>query len=825
MKIPKSFYLLFFCSAVGYSSLHAQSFKGSADSLAKKIEHYGLKNGPSTLFTCFDKNVYVANENVWFTSYLLNYADKRTKPTILSVILVDDSCRSIRLEQKFGITDGMSFGHVLLPDSLPAGDYSFITYTNVLTNGKPRDIFIQPISIKEPPVHAFSVSLKIEESGIAAPADSEKVVLQMEDNKHHPIAGATAAWNIGDGPDQITGGTATTDQFGKYVFSIPRKQIIVGKNILNVSARYYSDVKNIKILLPLKAEKFSVKFFAEGGHLVDGIESLVGWEAKTAAGAPAKVTGVLYKGRQAIDTIETDKYGMGRFKLKPAVTETYSLRIISNAADTSYFLPHALASGSILSLKRGILEDSLQIKLMSKYAQKYFIVVHNFRKVFYAFPIEVNETGKIIEVNIKDLPKGLSTVTVLDSLQRPCAERIFFAHYAPRSMVSVSTDSTAYGTRQKVKIRLKLETVDNDPATHGIVSIACIQSSRNELKKASDIASYIYLKNELEALPVKENYMGKSSADRDYLEKVLLIKGWRKYKWQDAAGKNTDTVLDKQTTIAIGGSVTFYGKPVKRPANLMVITDSATNVIKTDAKGNFLLEKDAILTNGRKKISLLLDYPKNTGYKIGMTNVFGKVNDSLMHNFSPFNYNSAEYVNNADTILPGFNRTVRLKEVKIVAKRDDIYSAPKEQPSPIIHPKVNECGDWVCRYGILNCARHYGQPDNTLPVVGQLYYDVGYSKVVYKGCKLIPPQLEMASINGINYPKEFYGEDYSKFNPPEPEYQSTIYWKHACHIDAKKEVELSFYTSDLTGLFQVTVQGVSSNDLIYQKVEFNVKKK
>jgi hypothetical protein len=117
------------------------------------------------------------------------------------------------------------------------------------------------------------------------------------------------------------------------------------------------------------------------------------------------------------------------------------------------------------------------------------------------------------------------------------------------------------------------------------------------------------------------------------------------------------------------------------------------------------------------------------------------------------------------------------------------------------------------------------EPGTTLPVVGHSYYIEDYVTDIYKGCQLIPPQLEMASINGINYPKEFYGEDYSKFSSPEPEYHSTIYWKHACYIDAKKEVELSFYTSDLTGLFQITVQGVSSNDLIYQKVEFNVKKK
>jgi hypothetical protein len=82
----------------------------------------------------------------------------------------------------------------------------------------------------------------------------------------------------------------------------------------------------------------------------------------------------------------------------------------------------------------------------------------------------------------------------------------------------------------------------------------------------------------------------------------------------------------------------------------------------------------------------------------------------------------------------------------------------------------------------------------------------------------------MLKINGINYSKEFYGEDYTKLNLSQPEYQSTIFWKHACFINSKDETTLRFYTSDITGPFKVIIQGITANDVIYGEKEFNVRK-
>ncbi|HTK19812.1 MAG TPA: hypothetical protein VL442_09880 [Mucilaginibacter sp.] len=750
---------------------------------------------------------------------------KTNKPTILSVILVDDSCHSVAFQQKYPIADGLCFGHFLIPDSIPPGDYSLITYTNILTDGTPQDIFTQPITIKEPSGQVFSATLTILDTNQNTTNNDQKVLLKLEDPLHHPIIGATAKWNLGGNPNRKPDETVKTDSQGQYIFSIPQNLISKGNNTLNVTTTYLNETKDVQVVLPSAIWKPDIKFFPEGGELVDGVESVVGWEAKTARGAPTEIKGILYKDGKVIDTIITNQYGIGRFKLAPATAHEYQIKVIGDASDSSYMLPKALKKGVVLTLKHAILNDSLRINLKSTSPQKYTIVIHNFRQVFYTFPLEINSAGGIIDVNLQRLPKGLSTITVLDSLKRPCAERIFFAHYSQRTPIHVVTDRLEYGPRQKVKVKLRLDSICND-STRAAVTIACVQSSRVLVKKANDMASYIYLRNELEALPIKEEYMGQSNADRDYLETILLVKGWRRYKWQQMVEESVDTISNKEIGIMINGSVSLNGRPLKKPTHIMVKTDSATNVIITDARGNFQLDKDMLLTNERKRVHLLLEYSKDDGYKIKMNNFFGKLNDSLRSSLMPADYSLTGFRSDNNEIEnpTGARRIIRLKEVRIKSSRDNVY---KEDPLAdiILKPQRNKCGDWVCRYNVLNCTLHPLEPDNTLPVIGRTYYvDGSTDKVVYKGCTVVPNQLEKISLEGINYPKEFYGSDYSRFSLPEPEYQSTIYWKNVCYITKGKETELSFYTSDLTGTFQIIVQGVSSSDLIYQKIEFNVKK-
>ena len=803
-------FFIFFFGVILYPwYVNAQAELPIPDSLLSKITYYGLKNSSSVLFAHFDKTIYLNNENAWFTAYLLNYDKGKSNPTFLSALLVNDNKKTISVEQRFIMTDGLSFGNILIPDTIPPGDYSFILYTNELRNGKPAGTFTQHITIKATSKSAITATLSIIDT---SSLDYHKIIVMVTDKAGRPLPDAIVDYRIG----RISG-KMKTDHNGQCELLVPVQHSAGDYNILSADISYKKDTRNVQLVIPFVKHKINIKFYPEGGNLVNGTQSVIGWEAKDTYGMPVKLNAVLYKDKRPIDTLYTDSYGMGRFKIIPIQSSKYELRV-TNFNDSIYKLPLILNKGPVITINNAITKDSLRVRLTSKYAGRYYLFIHNYKQPFFFIPVEIGVMGKNILINLADIPKGLSTVTVLDSLQRPCAERIFFAHYDRQIKADITTDKQEYTTRQKVELKLKLNPQTAD-ATQGMVSIACVQSSRMEIRKANNIESYVYLRNELENIPVKENYMEHDSESITYLENVLLIKGWRRYKWKEMDKVTTkDTAIEIKNIPPVEADVNHYGKPSKKSEKVMAMTDSVVSVIQTDNVGHFILNEKQVITTPGRKVHLLLNDHTNS---IKMNNIFDDLNNQVIKCLEPV-YNNLFSITSASTdaqIITGFDHAINLKEVKIISKKDSQYQTSNLDMSE----KENLCGDYVCRYNFLNCPIHPHESDNRAPVVGEIYHNHIGGDQVYKGC-LVIPETSMLNVKGISYSQEFYGEDYSIINPSIPEYQSTIFWKHACIVNSQEETTLSFYTSDITGPFKIIIQGITDNDVIYGEKEFNVQK-
>ncbi len=816
------------CIIVSYSTLYAQPANIPIDSLTKKIELYGNSKSSSMLFAHFDKTVYVNNENVWFTAYLLNFDKTKNNPSILSALLVNADTKSVVLDGKFLMTDGIAFGNLFLTDTIPPGQYSFVLCTNALINAKPINFFTQPITIKATSESPVSATLTLTDSTIQPVDGLRRIQVKVMARNNKPIKGAKIVYSLGNNvfePIKI-------EKEGQYPILIPANKITPNSNVLTVSVIYDKEVTHLRLVLPITVNKSNVKFYPEGGNLVHGTQSLVGWEVRDAEGKPKKVRGVLYQDSHVLDTIETDNYGMGSFRFMPLMGNSYRLKLIGNSQDTTYQLPNILPKGPVISIRNAIVNDSLKLKLISKYPGKYYVLIHNFRHVFFSFSTDIGALGKTVLINLKDVPKGLCTVTVLDSLKRPLIERIFFAHYDQRTSINITTDQTVYSTRKKVHLKLKLASPGGNDL-EGAVSVACVQTNLINAKNANDIESYYYLKNELGNLPVKDNYLGQDTGDKAYLENLLLVKGWSRYKWTEMLMVSPkDTLRPKTYLTSLDGCVTRYGKPLKKPVNLLAMSDSSTHIVHTDRTGNFKLEGENLIIAEDKKVHLLIANNSDGAYAVKVKDPFLEVNASLIKEFQnpQDNYTPQNTVSDSSLRLGGLEHTINLKEVKIKGLKEDKYD---QQPNEQLEPWVtqNDCGDYVCIYGILNCANHRGSPDNRPPVKGKTYAkEVAsgvYIQITYWGCSQVIRDSGslLLALNGINYSKEFYGSDYSVYNPPAPEYVSTIFWKNLCRVNSKSDVDLNFYTSDLTGKFKIVVQGLTPSDVIYGVKYITVKNK
>ncbi len=778
--------------------INAKAQTTGVNNLDGKLKAYGVKNLTPVLFVHFDKNVYTGNENVWFTGYL--FGADYSRYSLLSLVLVKDDDRSVILENKFLVKNGLSFGKTTIPDSLAPGNYSFIATTNRLRNGLPEVVFTQPVTIKSSEAPIINASLNPVDTG--ANKTMQKVMLLVSfTGTAKPLASVPGSYYVGNAANPVLWGYFST-KAGQYIFEVPSRLFSQGNNTLHVPISYKGQNVELSIDLPTKEGYASVAFYPEGGNMVSGIPGVVGFEVRNSKAVAISATAFLYEGTKIIDTLQSNSYGLGKFTLTPTAGSNYYVKLYNlNKADTAYQLPKAIATGPALSISHTVVNDTLAVTIRDSRKEKLYLIGHNYKQVFFAQPVDMTAGIKHIKFIIKDIPKGLAQLTLTDSTGRPFAERSMFAHFDKRIPVSIATDKSEYKTREKVNVKIRL---DSPLPDSGFVSVACVQESRLSINKKNDIESYFYLKNDLGNLPARDTYIDNTEADRNFLENILLIKGWSRYKWTDVlkAGPQ-DTVLNYQD-LAFKGRVTEAGDKLNfngpatetvpdAPVTLTALRNPAI-LIKTDKMGNFALSHTDLLTDSNKQAEFVAVATNPKKFRIHLSDPYSDVNELLAWKLLPINVNDRSQQNTAELALPQKDHAINLKEVKIKGDHDDdgIFAA-------LGRGQTLEFGDTWLETGVKEGLISVGFRKDYV-IIGRATY--------------------MLSLTGINAPREFYRDNQVT---GVPDYQSTLYWKHLAGISSIKNAELSFNTGDITGNFRIVVQGVTTGDVTYGEAAFTVK--
>ncbi len=746
----------------------------------------------SNLFVHFDKNVYSNNETVYFTGYLIKVGKvPLSSHRVMAVALIRDIDSSLVLEDKFLMNQGVAYGSLTLPDSIVTGDYHFVVYTDKLVDSIPDMLFIQNITIKSSHTPPFKANaLLMEHSG-----NEQKVLISVTAADGRFLARpAKISYRYGDLQKNTV-----TNASGRSIISLPEQPDLLDHN-LYVTLTYAADSTFISMDVPPTKLRATVTFYPEGGNMVYGLASNIGWEVKDQQQRPIALKAFLYKDGQIIDTIESSSYGIGRFMLTPREGANYSVKLVHSAfEDSTYTLPAAHTGGIVMMLEKALASDTLIIIVKSNGAQRATLLVHNLTENFISFPFEMQQGDKLLRLPLNGLPKGLTTLTLTDSFNRPLCERIFFAHYTASETISLSTDQPVYRQREKVKLKLSLNAEET-----ALVSIAVVQNNRLEAKKMSDIESYAYLNSELSNLPIANSRRGYK--DGDYLEQVLLVKGWRKYNI------DPDQAPPRIDSLQILGQVGRLKKGAGKSFLVGTMGNRDISLITTSTWGSFHFTTEQLVTAAAGKMYVFVNGYQDLAVINDQYSAFNQHFARRVHSDHPV-FPSAP-VNNTELILKEDEKVHQLADVVVTSKKDNSfnYTSGREMGA-------NACGDYLCINKVLNCPNH---PPYSWPIKGQKYTVLGRElSIPYAGCT-IPDQSIFSLVKGIHLQKEFYANDYK--DPNEPAFFSTIYWNYGLWLGpAKKQSELSFYTGDITGRFRVIVQGITEKDVVYAEQFFEVK--
>ncbi len=372
---------------------------------------------------------------------------------------------------------------------------------------------------------------------------SKVVYIDVLDNTQNPIIQAKVLMKNGAGDGSLY--IPVSVNTGNY------KLRAYTNWMKNFSPDFYFE-KQITLINPLKspeamvaasAPSYDIKFFPEGGNLVAGIKSRVGFKAVGQNGKGVNIGGVIID--QHNDTVarfKSLKYGMGSFSLTPASNSTYKAVLkIDDQAPITKDLPEINSQGYVMGLAdNGAGQIDVSVRSSDNSAGNVYLFVHT-RQIMKVAETAIMANGAAhFQISKSALDEGISHFTVFNAAKQPVCERLYFKRPLQQLIIDAGADQQQYGTRKKVNVNI-LAKGQAGKQINADLSMSVYRVDSLQAIDRSDIFSYLWLSSDLKGSIESPGYYFKNAnAETDEaLDNLMLTQGWRRFQW--------DQVLENKT--------------------------------------------------------------------------------------------------------------------------------------------------------------------------------------------------------------------------------------------------------------------------------------
>ncbi|MFH0841561.1 MAG: hypothetical protein V1903_02955 [Bacteroidota bacterium] len=331
---------------------------------------------------------------------------------------------------------------------------------------------------------------------------------------------------------------------GKYMCRVYTNWM---KNFLPVNAF----MKEITIVNPFRTNGFmeetiyeeklpsatNIKFFPEGGTLINGIEAVIAVRVSDEYQRGIEFRGVVRNSRgDSITYFRTNKFGLASFGLTPSPGNSYYVL----HSETVTYLP--LPANEGCSLKADYLgKDIITINISetgSLYSldnQDYTLIIHSNGSVCYSERFRIPGFSKTIILSEKGLLQGINQITLFNENMIPLCERL----------VCISNNEASYemnfnipdtcGRREKVSLSVELKSGTGESVSSPNFSISVFPESY--ISGEEKINDYLVFGTEFGFLPWKESL---NIPDAKDIDNFLLgaVSLW--IKWDEVFKGNRD---------------------------------------------------------------------------------------------------------------------------------------------------------------------------------------------------------------------------------------------------------------------------------------------
>ena len=327
-----------------------------------------------------------------------------------------------------------------------------------------------------------------------------------------------------------------------------------------------------------------LKFFPEGGDIIEGVKNTIAFKACYNNGIPFNIEGVIKKQEtgEVMMPLTVVHDGMGKFNLdfKPG-DRYYAEWIDNNGIWQQTWLPEAKTKG--VSLKVSLQNGKLYYNLVNKTGNdSLHVLMYMYQKVFYQSGLAVSEDEPYTHIiPISSLPTGTMQLTVFDFNWQPVAERVAFIN---NNNFTINAGLFAIETRLQKRGKNIIEILVADTIMANM-SLSISDADINIDVSENTIISNFLLKGDIKGYIHNPAYYFTGNIDavlKAKLDLVMLTNGWRRYNWNNMLVQRMPSVnypADRYLSV--------YGNIGKGAMEKIGKDETVTLIIKTADSANY----------------------------------------------------------------------------------------------------------------------------------------------------------------------------------------------------------------------------------------------
>ncbi|WP_288880506.1 hypothetical protein [Pedobacter panaciterrae] len=616
---------------LNFNAFSQNTFPGGIKDIVAAADNLQTKLPAEKVYLHTDKHNYSIGDTLWFKAYVLDAANLSSseKSNLLFVELHDDSTEVIR-RISIPINNGVGYAQIpLTKEIFHDGGYTLKAYTNWTQNFGIDYAFAKRFYMGSANKDSWLVNSNVRINKIDG-KDQLLIDISLMDINKIPIGLRKVEVRIMEADRTLYNKTMETPLNGKLAIKYNLKQKRDAGNMRLEIWNLKKGADKVFLRIPLtinRAEKIDLQFLPEGGNLVVGLKSVVGFKAIAENGNGADVTGYIYDGKNnVICSFASLHKGMGVFEFTPKFGEKYIARLNTpKDSKTTFNLPEIASSGTVLNIENQELSDSLKLSInatndIKASANPLYLIGSSRGIVCFAQSVNLKNSKTAMAKSL--FPSGIVRFTLLNG-HTPINERIAFIDHQDNLEIKVLSNKPSYGKRDSVSLEIEVKDKNGKPVMSSL-SLAVTDNSQVKSDSLGNfgITTNLLFCNDLKGFVEEPGfYMNrKNKIAWLALDHLMLTQGWTGFDW-----KTVFTPIEQPK---------FDGIISKETRNLPSMTFPETKTLQLTP---WFINGDNTTFNYAQNLNKFVDYERtSTGNMLKEVKITSKKIDYTAYNLNGF---------------------------------------------------------------------------------------------------------------------------------------------------------------------------------------------